>query len=125
MKLIAIALGGALGALGRYAMATLSARLFAGALAGTLFVNVLGSGAFGYLAGGFLSQREAGSGSPSSVEVFLLVGFLGAFTTFSTFAAQTVTLFEERGFGAACLNVAAHNLLSIAAAWGGWRLAQG
>ena len=92
---LAIALGGALGALTRYgvsqAVIMLNDSNQATAPLATVMVNVIGSGLmgviFGYLsAGGVLSE---------ALRVFLMVGFLGALTTFSTFSMDVMVIIDR------------------------------
>ncbi len=92
---LAIAIGGAMGALARYgatqAVVTLSGTSLASPLA-TLMVNVAGSAmmgaCYGFLAGGGAFSEP--------MRLFLMVGFLGALTTFSSFSLDVVAL-AERG----------------------------
>ncbi|WP_457636964.1 fluoride efflux transporter CrcB [Oceanithermus sp.] len=83
-----VALGGAFGAVGRYLVAgwvqNLSGSLFPW---GTVAVNALGS----FLLG-FVIQAGISGGLGSELRLLLAVGFLGAFTTFSTFAYESVEL---------------------------------
>ena len=89
--LLFIALGGASGALSRYALALWIQRLWEGQFPlATLLVNVLGSFAIGLL---FVVVAEKEVIHPDWRGV-LMVGFLGAFTTFSTFSLETVVLLE-------------------------------
>ena len=90
--LLAIALGGAIGSLGRYLVTSGIGRWIGhGFPYGTLTVNVLGSFAMGVLI-----EYMAQNWSPSpEIRAFLVVGILGAFTTFSTFSLDTVTLYER------------------------------
>ncbi len=93
MKLVlAIALGGALGAVGRhYVGATALRVLGSGFPAGTLTVNIVGS-----VAMGVLIELMALKISPSlEMRAFLTVGLLGGFTTFSTFSLDTALLYER------------------------------
>jgi CrcB protein len=86
---------------------------------GTIVVNVLGC----FLIG-FLSQLVESRGMLSAEERALLVpGFLGAFTTFSTFSNETLNLFRDGESPWALINIAAHILLGLGAVWLGRVLA--
>ncbi len=117
----AIALGGALGALARWQMSTGVDRWLGRDFPwGTLSVNVLGSFVMGLLAV-LLAERLA---LGPALRAGLFVGFLGAFTTFSTFAFETVVLAEE-GLGArAAANIAASVAACVLAAVAGVQLAR-
>jgi len=109
-----IAVSGALGAVARYGASGLAYRWFGERLAwGTLLVNVAGC----YLLG-LLMELSVGSEVVSrDARLALGVGFLGAFTTFSTFGYETLRYVEEGAWGAAVLNVASNLLLGLLAAW--------
>lgn len=119
MRLLVIAVGGAAGALCRYLLAgwvqSLAASLFP---FGTLAVNVLGCFLFGILA----TMLTGAALVPEPVRLLLLVGFLGAFTTFSTFGWETVAMLDDGETGLAIANVLASNLLGFAGVWVGLRL---
>jgi fluoride exporter len=89
--LIFIAIGGASGTVSRYLLANWVHGLWEGKLPmGTLLVNVLGSFAIGIVYV-MVVERQLIHADWRGV---LMVGFLGAFTTFSTFSLETITLFE-------------------------------
>ncbi len=111
---IAIAGGGALGALLRYWVSTGTYQLLGrGFPWGTLLVNVLGSLLMGFL---FVLFLERSLVSPE-VRSALLVGLLGAFTTFSTFSIETLSLLEQANYLKAALNVLASVFLCLGACW--------
>lgn len=113
-QIIAIAMGGSIGAVVRFVMANgIYAVLGRSFPHGTLVVNVSGSFLMGILSE-LLLQRF-----PLSVEyrAAILVGFLGAYTTFSTFAFETLMLFEEGSLVKAGLNIFLSVVLCLVAVW--------
>jgi len=120
-SLLAIAAGGAIGALLRYWVSTTThAFLGRGFPYGTLAVNVLGS----LLMGALLVLMVERSAAAPEWRAAILIGLLGAFTTFSTFSMETVGLVEEGRLGAALLNVAVSTLICVSACWIGLVLAR-
>ena len=120
LKLLFIAGGGAVGSVLRYLAAGWGQRLIPGVFPlGTLLVNVSGCLLIGYiaslLAGPALVRDE--------YRLAILVGFLGGFTTFSTFGYETWALVTDREWGLAAANVLLSNVLGLAALWLGHRLA--
>ena len=121
LQLVAIAGGGALGALARFWVSSGVYQLLGKSFPwGTLTVNVVGSFAMGFLLVLFLERLAAAPEWRAAV----LVGFLGAFTTFSTFSIETLTLMEQGELAKALLNVLVSVVLCIAACWLGLILAR-
>ncbi len=83
-------------------------------------VNVIGCLAIGFVAG-LLELREI---LTPSQRLFLLVGVLGGFTTFSAFAYETLNLMQASDIARAIANVAAQVILGLLAAWLGYLTAQ-
>ncbi len=116
MQTLAIALGGAAGALMRYWVSTaVYGWLGKGFPWGTLAVNFGGSLFMGLLYILLLERLTTGP----EIRAFLLIGFLGAFTTFSTFSIETFNLIEQAEIGKALLNMGASVALCLLAAWAG------
>jgi CrcB protein len=108
-----VLLGGALGSGARYLVSLWMLERFGGGFPwGTLTVNVVGSFVIGVIA--TLADEQTVIGP--SVRVFLVVGVLGGFTTFSSFSLETLRLLEHHGAGSALLNVVSNGALSILAA---------
>ena len=122
VKVLIVGLGGFIGSGARYALSGLVHRLpFLGTFPhGTLVVNVVGCLAIGFL-GGIMELRQA---LGPSQRLFLLIGVLGGFTTFSTFAYETLSMAHASDFAKVALNIAAHVVLGLAAAWAGYACAQ-
>lgn len=117
---IVLAIAGGAGSLARAGVTSLVVRLCGtGFPWGTLVVNALGSLAFGAIVGATRSRMTL----PQGLETYLLVGLLGGFTTFSSFACQTVEMWEGGRPGAALVYGLASNLLGFLAVWIGLRLA--
>lgn len=116
MQTLAIAGGGAIGALLRFWMSNgIHHLLGRGFPYGTLAVNVLGSLLMGFLYVMLIDKLPL-----SAVwRAALLIGLLGAFTTFSTFSIETLNLMEEGELIKALLNVVLSVVLCLFAAWTG------
>lgn len=115
LKLAYIALGGAAGAVLRYAASGCAYALLGTRLPwGTLFVNVTGS-----LMIGLLWALLENATVSQNVRAMLMIGLLGAFTTFSTFSLETMNLMRDKQFALAAVNVVASCVICIAVVYGG------
>ncbi|MCG8025279.1 MAG: fluoride efflux transporter CrcB [Candidatus Thiodiazotropha endolucinida] len=115
-QLIAIAFGGAVGALFRFWVSSgIYSLLGRGFPYGTLVVNVLGSLVMGFL---YVLLLERTTVSPE-MRGALLIGFLGAFTTFSTFSIETLNLLEQAELLKAGLNILVSVIACVLACWFG------
>lgn len=118
---LAIAIGGILGCWARYATTNLVQAIWGRAFPyGTLSINVLGSFLMGFL---FFATLERLAVGPY-VRVGILTGFIGGFTTFSTFAMETLLLAEQGEIGKSLLYVVLSVVLGLMAAFAGAYLAR-
>ncbi|NIQ96133.1 MAG: fluoride efflux transporter CrcB [Desulfuromonadales bacterium] len=121
MQLIYIGVFGALGCVSRYALSGWVYSLVGRALPfGTLAVNVLGS----FLLGLVMEEGLRSSMLSGEVRMGITVGFMGGFTTFSTFSFETVRLLEEGSVMQAGANVVANVVVCIVFAFLGIFLAR-
>jgi len=120
-KILFIAVGGALGSILRYFMSGFFYKYSDGVFPwGTLMVNLIGSFTIGFLWAVFENLVVS-----INLRSFILVGFLGAFTTFSTFTLENFTLIRESEIKLAVLNVTLSNILGICLVFIGYFLAKG
>ncbi len=116
MNLLAIAAGGALGALLRYAFSSLVAGATYPSLPwGTMGVNLVGSFFIGLLSGVFDRLMVH-----VHFKTFLLIGLIGAFTTFSTYMIESFRLLQEGQIGLAFANLLLSNILGLACVFAGF-----
>ena len=119
--ILLVASGGAIGSVARYLVGAGMARAFGVAFPyGTLAVNIIG----GFLMGLFielLARRFQGS---PELRLFIAIGILGGFTTFSSFSLDVVVLWQRGEFGIALFYVLASVILSIGALFFGLWLAR-
>jgi len=116
-----IALGGALGTITRYWVAV-GMLPFSRALPwGTISINIVGSFIIGFF--GTLTLTSGRHPLPETARLFVMVGFCGGFTTFSSFSLQTLDLLRGDAWFRALLNIALSVLLCLAAVAAGHALA--
>ena len=121
-KYLAVAAGSAAGGMLRYFLGStaLLARTAAPFPTATFVINVTGSFAVGF----FLTLATERMHMSAHLRLAVAVGFVGAYTTFSTFEYETLRLAEEHGFHLALLNVFLSVVVGFAAVWGGALLAR-
>lgn len=116
VNILLVAAGGALGSVGRYLTGILMTRLLGMAFPwGTLTVNIVGSFAIGFLTE--LVARKLNASM--EMRLFIIVGVLGGFTTFSSFSLDTMALAERGATAAAIVYVLASVGLSLMATFAG------
>jgi len=114
---IFVAIGGAFGAVSRYGSNLAAAWLFGANFPyGTLIVNVIGCLLLGLAMGG----EALPDWLPRYAKLAVTVGFLGAFTTFSTFGHDTIRQIDQGSWHLALINIAAQLGLGLSAAWLGF-----
>lgn len=116
-NIFAVGLGGCVGSVLRYLVHCSSIRLsmlLGGFPIATLIVNAIGSLLFGVLFEIFFIR---GNGLPKTVELFLFVGILGGFTTFSAFSKETHVLFTQGEVLTAYLNILTNLTVCISAVY--------
>ena len=111
MKLLLLALGGAIGTLARYGLNGVISERFVTFPLGTMVVNVTGCFVIGLLAP--LTLR-------TEWRNFLMVGICGGYTTFSSFGLQTLNLARDGEWLYVALNIVGSNLLGLLAVYAGW-----
>ncbi|EKF57202.1 camphor resistance protein CrcB [Agrobacterium albertimagni AOL15] len=118
-NILLVAVGGAIGSVARYLTALAMTRLLGPAFPwGTITVNIVGSFVIGLLTE--LVARKFSA--PMEMRLLLVVGFLGGFTTFSSFSLDTMALVERGPVWIAFSYVLASVMLSLTAAFGGLAL---
>ena len=114
-SLLAIAIGGAMGALTRYGTDKLFSIFMGENYWGTMASNLVGSFLLGMIVAGILNKTS----TPHSIGLFLTVGFCGSFTTFSTLALTSVTMLEKGDHLNLIVNLIGSMTIGLCAAAGG------
>ena len=122
VRYLSVLAGGALGTGLRYSLSTLIYSVIKEPTFpyANLVINVSGSFAIGLLAELFDARLLA----PPAIRVAVLTGFLGGYTTFSSFSFETYALLRDGEIGRGVLNAAGSVFLGLGAVWLGMRLAQ-
>jgi len=115
LNLLTVVVGGSLGVLGRYgAILWLGRQQWAGIPLSTFTVNMVGSLLIGFL-WGWLDVPQLNDTAKS----FLFIGFLGGFTTFSSFSLEVMQQFQAGDVKSALLYALLSNVLGVLLAFGG------
>ncbi len=114
-QLLLIGFGGFLGSIGRFVMAGAFNRFSPafGFPVGTLTVNILGCFLIGLLHG--LAETRSLLGP--DIRIFLFIGVLGGFTTYSTFGFESLALIKDGAILKASANIFLHVFVGLAAVW--------
>ena len=113
-KYLAVGLGGFVGSVFRYGMSGFLYRILGDRFPyGTLAVNILGCFTIGIL----MSLFEQRWLVQPNVRLFLTIGILGGFTTFSTFSFETIEMLKGGNFGMGFLNIFGSMIFCLAATW--------
>ena len=120
LNIIFVGVGGFFGSIGRYMLAGAVYQIFPNLYfpIGTLAVNILGCFLIGLLTG----LAEVRNLLSPEMRVFLLIGLLGGFTTFSTFGFETFALLRDGNFLSALANVLIQVVIGISAVWLGFNI---
>jgi CrcB protein len=105
--------GGALGTLARYVVSVLALPISRGLPWGTIIINVTGSFVIGFF--GTLTLAHGRYPMSENLRLFVMIGFCGGYTTFSSFSLQTLDLLRSGAVPRAAVNIAASILLCLGA----------
>ena len=120
-RILLIGIAGLAGTLARYSLSGIIARRFGETFPmGTLVVNLIGC----FLAGFLFYLLQERFLVNDVVRTAVMIGFLGGFTTFSSFGLQTFTLLKDGQIGLATTNVLVSNILGLFTVWLGYSLAR-
>lgn len=119
IKLLLIGSAGFIGTLSRYWLSGLIAKRYGETFPlGTLVVNLVGC----FLVGMLFYLLQERFMVNQTMRTVVMIGFLGGFTTFSSFELQTFTLLQNGEFGLAALNAGLSNLIGLVFVWAGYSL---
>ncbi|MBU2540893.1 MAG: fluoride efflux transporter CrcB [Candidatus Omnitrophica bacterium] len=120
LRVLYIAIGGAVGAVMRYWLSGVTQRIFNGGFPwGTLSVNLVGSLIIGFLWGMFESVVVS-----QNVKIMIFIGLLGSFTTFSTFSLESFHLIRDGEYNLFLMNTLSSFLLGIVLVFAGYFISQ-
>ncbi len=110
---LSVMLGGAMGTFLRYLLSVLALPISRELPWGTIIINIAGSFVIGLF--GTLTLASGRYAAPENLRLFVMVGFCGGFTTFSSFSLQTLDLMRNGAMTRAALNVALSVVLCVSA----------
>ena len=110
-----VGVGGAFGAIARHLVNQMAITQLNSSLMGTFIVNISGSFVLGILVGILSSYPNL----PEGTRLFMAVGFLGSYTTFSTFSLATIQLLEKGDLFNAFINIISTIIIGLVAAMAG------
>jgi CrcB protein len=117
-----IAIGSALGGMARYWCSGIAARLIGETFPwGTIIVNIVGSFIIGFFA--TLTGPDGRIFADTLTRQFVMIGFCGGYTTFSSFSLQTLALVQDGEWLLASTNIALSVIACLLAVWAGYALA--
>ncbi len=117
-----IAIGSALGGMARYWCSGIAARLIGETFPwGTIIVNIVGSFIIGFFA--TLTGPDGRIFADTLTRQFVMIGFCGGYTTFSSFSLQTLALVQDGEWVLASANIALSVIACLLAVWVGYALA--
>ncbi len=119
-KILLVFVGGGLGAVCRFLVTTALSGKLGNFPIGTMTANLIGSLLMGLVVGILASRAQVGA---ESVRLFVAVGFLGGFTTFSSFSAETFALIQGGQIFAAAANIIVSVTAGLAACAIGMKIA--
>lgn len=121
MRILLIGVAGLIGTLGRYWLSDIVARRYGETFPlGTLIVNLIGC----FLAGLLFYLLQERFPVNQTLRAVLMVGFLGGFTTFSSYGLQTFMLLRDGELALALLNLIASNTVGLLMVWAGYSIAK-